>query len=200
MKFYNPITKEVISKRELCKKFNTSIPSNIEEFNGYYALENDENNHYNYNEIFEELSDTEIVLENGKYKEKRNIIDRNTEDIKHSLNMKVESNFEDMNRNTSLMSILGFEVNADEVALRNINGLLDTLNDEETTLFRLWNNEFKELGRKELSILKNEIITNGQYLYKQKWNKLEDIKNATTISELKEIDVYFNSLNFNEVY
>lgn len=199
MKFYNPVTKEVINKRELCKKFNTSIPSTIEEFNGYYVLEEDKNNDYNYDEKFEKLSNIEIVLENGKYKEKRNIINKNIEDIKHLLNMEVEEKFDEINRNTFLMSSLGFEINADETALRNINGLLDVLEDGETREFRLWNNEFKELGKKELSILKNEIIINGQYLYKQKWDMLSYIKKSNTIQELKDLIIEYTSIDFSEI-
>ena len=200
MKFYNPVIKEVIDKRELCRKFNTSIPSNIEEFNGYYILEDDENNYYSYNEKFEELSDIEIVLENGKYKEKRNILNKNIEDIKHLLNMEVEEKFNEINRNTSLISSLGFEINADETALRNINGLLDVLKDDETREFRLWNNEFKELGKKELNVLKNEIIINGQYLYKQKWDMLSYIEKCNTIQELKDLTIEYTSINFSEIY
>ena len=198
MRFYNPTTEEVIDKKELCRKFNTSIPLDIEEFNGYYALEDDRNTHYEYNSIFQELSDTVIVNEDGKYKEKRNILDKDINVIKHLLNLDVERKFEEISKDVSLESSLGFEVNANDIALRNINGLIDTLEDGETCIFRLYNNEFKELTKEELYILKKEIILNGQYLYKQKWDMLSTIKNCTSIEELKNISIKYTSIRFDK--
>ena len=62
--YYNPKTKEKKSLSELAKQFNASIPANIEEFEGFYKLENAPYpDHGQYDHV---LADT-IELIDGKY-------------------------------------------------------------------------------------------------------------------------------------
>ena len=38
MNYFNPVTKERISHKQLCDKFNASIPASIEEYEGWFKL------------------------------------------------------------------------------------------------------------------------------------------------------------------
>ncbi len=78
------------------------------------------------------------------------------------------------------------DIDAGTVALTNINGLLDILeNDDDTVEFRLADNSFTTVTRTQLVEMKKEIIQVGQQLYKNKWAIEEQINNETDIEKLK---------------
>lgn len=56
------------------------------------------------------------------------------------------------------MSSAGFEINADEIANRNIEGLVLVLNEGESTLFRDWDNRFHEVKKEQLETMRKEIV------------------------------------------
>lgn len=93
-------------------------------------------------------------------------------------------------------SSLGFRVNADRRSQQNIEGLIKVLGENKTR-FKLYDNDFKDLGVEELQILLVECIQNGLYLYEQKFQMEEILNNMTDVEEIKAFEVEFKMLDFN---
>lgn len=86
-------------------------------------------------------------------------------------------------------SSAGFEINADEIANRNIEGLVLVMQPEETTLFRAYDNSFHEVTREQLEAMRKEIVINSQYLYQAKWTLEAQIMQAQTAQAVADIDI-----------
>ena len=91
-------------------------------------------------------------------------------------------------------SSAGFEINADEIANRNIEGLVLVMQPEETTLFRAYDNSFHEVTREQLEAMRKEIVINSQYLYQAKWTFEAQIMQAQTEETLADIDITAEAL------
>ena len=87
--------------------------------------------------------------------------------------------------NAHCRSSLGFEINADEIANRNIEGLTLVLQPGESTLFRAYDNSFHSVTREELETMRREIVVNSQWLYQAKW-ALEKRIAAAEMAEVLE--------------
>lgn len=99
----------------------------------------------------------------------------------------IKDAFQQEQQSGHITSSFGFEVNADDIALRNINSLIDMLNDVDTVQFRDYNNEFHTLTKADLITLKQEIIQYGLGLYQKKWTLEQQIEQAQTKEELEGI-------------
>lgn len=84
-------------------------------------------------------------------------------------------------------SSLGFEIDADEVANRNIEGLVFVMQPGESTLFRAYDNSFHSVTREELETMRKEIVVNSQKLYQAKWTLENRISTAETAEALGAI-------------
>lgn len=91
-------------------------------------------------------------------------------------------------------SSAGFEINADEIANRNIEGLVLVMPAGGTTLFRAYDNSFHEVTREQLEIMRKEIVINSQYLYQAKWTFEAQIMQAQTEETLADIDITAEAL------
>ena len=110
--------------------------------------------------------------------------------VKENKQLDLNNVFDTASKNAHLMSSLGFEINADEIANRNIEGLALVMSDTETTMFCDYNNEFHTLTKQQLENLRKEIVYNSQRLYQKKWLLREQINAATTLEALNDIDIY----------
>lgn len=99
------------------------------------------------------------------------------------------------NKEMYVVSSLGFKVNADPKALRNI----DVLISQKVTQFKVYDNTIKPVTVEDLKIIKSEIEQNALNLYHQKWGYEDMVNNAGSIEELNQIDINFKMLDFNEV-
>ena len=90
-----------------------------------------------------------------------------------------------------ITSSLGFKVNADANSLENVNTLIDL----NANIFRDFDNEIHKVSLDDLKIIKSEIQQNVVNLYQQKW-KYEEIIKKASISELKELKLNFEMLDF----
>ena len=90
-----------------------------------------------------------------------------------------------------LTSTLGFEIDANETANRNIEGLVLVMSDTDTTMFCDYNNEFHEVTKADLETMRKEIVANSQRLYQIKWQYRSLIEAATTVDELDAITITF---------
>ncbi len=85
-----------------------------------------------------------------------------------------------------VLSSLGFEINANERANRDIAGLIImmTATGQEQTLFCDYNNIMQPVSLENLRTLQMEVIGYGQELYAKKWALRDRAMAATTPEEL----------------
>ena len=100
--------------------------------------------------------------------------------------------FEDASEMAHLTSSLGFQIDANETANRDIEGLTLVMSDTDTTLFCDYNNQFHEVTRAQLETMGREIVANSQRLYQIKWQYRSLIEAATTVDELDAITIRFD--------
>lgn len=98
------------------------------------------------------------------------------------------------NKNMVITSSLGYRVNADPKAKRNI----DTLIELEVPTFRDYDNEIHlDMTIDKLKTIKREISMNAINLYNQKWVMEKEIKSLKTVEEVNNYRITFEMLNFN---
>ena len=90
-------------------------------------------------------------------------------------------------------SSLGFPVDANERANRDISGLISQMEitDLNKTQFCDANNDFHEVTLDNLKTMKLELIQYAQSLYATKWQLRAAIEAAKTVDELNAIDIKF---------
>lgn len=99
--------------------------------------------------------------------------------------------FDTAAQNAHIMSSVGFEIDANEVANRNIEGLVLVMSDTDTTLFCDYNNEFHEVTKAQLETMRKEIVANSQRLYQVKWQYRAQIENAQSVADIDAIVITF---------
>lgn len=94
-------------------------------------------------------------------------------------------------------SSVGFEIDANETANRDINGLIVVMEarGKETELFRAYDNTFHEVTLDNLKTMLVEISEHGQKLYARKWQLEISIQAATTAEELDAITITFDGVD-----
>lgn len=114
--------------------------------------------------------------------------------------VQLNADFETAKKRAHVKSSLGFEVDANQTANENVNGLLVTIG-EGAVMFCDYNNEFHELSKSDLEILQLEIIQNAQNLYTQKWTFRNAIENCKDNEELDSTvaDIEFTYMDFTPV-
>lgn len=91
-------------------------------------------------------------------------------------------------------SVLGFEVDANDTANRNVASLIRQLvrGDIETATFRDWNNQYHPgLTLADLNTIQGEIDANGSRLYAVKWAYEQQIAQAQDVEALEAITFQF---------
>lgn len=94
-----------------------------------------------------------------------------------------------------VVTSLGFTIDANDRANRDIDGILKTIGDG-TVMFCDYENEFHELNRAQCETLQIEIIQNAQALYAQKWKYRAQVEGAESVDELNAIQFTFSHLSF----
>lgn len=92
-----------------------------------------------------------------------------------------------------IQSSLGFPVDANERANRDVVGLISQMEmtSINKTQFCDANNDFHEVTLDNLKVLQLELIQYAQALYATKWQLRASIEAATTVDELNAIDIKF---------
>jgi hypothetical protein len=109
----------------------------------------------------------------------------------------MESRFNMLTNDCHFRSSLGFEVNGDATANRNVDMLIRYFpSDTETVSFCGYDNQMHDVKKDDLETLLKEIVANAQYLYQQKWTYREKISKAETIEELDAIHISFSCMKF----
>ena len=101
--------------------------------------------------------------------------------------------FEQAETNGTLESSVGFTIDANERANRDIDGLIKSLEStpDETVLFCAADNSFHEVTLDNLKTMQLEVIAYGQQLYTKKWQYREQINQAQTKEEIDAIEIKF---------
>ena len=129
----------------------------------------------------------------GAWYEKGHAPQRPLEEARTEKLAELEAAFDTASHKAHCTSSVGFEIDADEIANRNIEGLVLVMQPEETTLFRAYDNTFHEVTREQLETMRKEIVVNSQYLYQAKWTMEARIRAAETAEALDMITIDFSS-------
>lgn len=125
----------------------------------------------------------------GAWYEKGHAPQRPLEEARTEKLAELEAAFNTASHKAHCTSSVGFEIDADEIANRNIEGLVLVMQPGQTTLFCDYNNQFHEVTREQLETMRKEIVVNSQYLYQAKWTMEARIRAAETAEALKIIVV-----------
>ena len=88
-------------------------------------------------------------------------------------------------------SSIGFEINANERAYRDVSGLLITTKEGDVVQFCDLHNELHPVSLSQLKVMQEEIIRNGQAIYAKKWAMRNQIKLAENKEQLDAIVISF---------
>ena len=137
-------------------------------------------------ETEEKIEENKLIETNTENKE-----DKNNQEKKED---KIESKIEQIeNKDMFLTSSLGFRVNADPKAKRN----MDTLIELQVQTFRDYDNVIHtDITVQDLETIKREISLNAVNLYNQKWAMESEINSLETIEDIKNYEIKFEMLNF----
>ena len=148
------------------------------------------------NDFLNEFTDRQIVYFGGK-KYLEGEIKRLPQYLatrKKEMLAKLNSLFAVKSQNTTVMSSLGFEIDANSTANTNVTGLLALMESGEvkSDWFCDVNNEFHEVTLEDVKTMRDEIIRNAKSIYLKKWTIRSAINNATTAEELDKIEITFD--------
>lgn len=196
--YYNPETNDKKSHKDLCILTNSSLKSDIEYYKGYYKIH--DINKPSVISDYQILTESPIELIDGKYTITYSVSYKPLEEIKNIRYKQIEERFNKISTTAYITSSYGFRVDANEVANRNVEGLLKVMkaDNEETVLFKDYDNNFHNVTLEELEKIQLEIIKNGQNLYKQKWNFISDIASMTKELEVIAYNISYKNMDFSK--
>lgn len=110
----------------------------------------------------------------------------------------LKSKFTSIRDTAWVMSSLGFKADANDTANTDVEGLIKRMTalGETETRFCDFDNVEHNVTLEGLHTLQLEIIMNGQFLYKQKWDIRDAIKATKTKDELEAIEIKFTMMDF----
>lgn len=99
--------------------------------------------------------------------------------------------FEKASDDAHCMSSLGFEIDADETAGKNISNLIAVTGDADTIMFCDYYNQFHPVALAGLKTMQAEVITETNRLRQTKWTYRDAINAAVTEDDLLAITIDF---------
>lgn len=96
------------------------------------------------------------------------------------------------NKEMYIMSSLGFKINADPKALRNIDVLIAL----QVNSFRSYDNTDYNVTVSDLQTIKQEISLNALNLYNQKWRMEREINDLTDVDDVNDYVISFSMMDF----
>ena len=195
MYFYNPNTKEILTKNDLGLKYNTSISNNATSYNEWIQLIIDKKPLVS---DFQICVENPIELDGTVYKKTYTVHYKSLDVIRSLVHKKLNEQFKYASEKAYIKSSCGFTIDANEIANRDIDGLIKVMKAKNTTteLFRDYNNNHHEITLEQLEIMQLEVIENAQYLYKQKWNYSNEINSLTDVKTLIQLNFEFKYMDF----
>lgn len=142
-----------------------------------------------------------IPLENIPWPTRPNSTPETLEEVKEMQFSTLSDSFEKWmeSSETSFMSSLGIEVNANTTAKRNVDSLITELEfaGEKSIDFMCFDNKTVKLTLDQLKILQIELIVYGKEMYKKKWEYRSKIENAKNMAEALNIVFDFSTVSIN---
>ena len=135
-----------------------------------------------------------MIEDKSNYYEIVAIPEKTLDELKTEKLAELETAFTMASQEAHCTSSVGFEIDADEIANRNIEGLVLVMQPEQTTLFRAYDNSFHEVTREQLEVMRKEIVVNSQWLYQAKWTMEARIRAAETAEALDTIIITAEAL------
>ena len=126
-----------------------------------------------------------IIEDKGDYLEAVNPPRKSLELVKAEKLAEIKQAFNKGQENGHCASSLGFEVDATRRSKDDIESLLYV--DMFPVRFRDYNNEFHDLSKEQVEVLKKEIIAYGLSVYQKKWTLQQTVENATTVEEVEAV-------------
>lgn len=104
--------------------------------------------------------------------------------------------WEEAEKSGKLMSSVGFEIDANERADRDIRGLITRMEakEEGIAMFCDANNETHPVSLENLKTMQLEVIEYGQAIYARKWQIRTAIETASTFEEVRAIEISFEGV------
>lgn len=138
-----------------------------------------------------DIKETDREIVNNVFTDTTEYLNIKREELLNQVS-EIASSFEQVeNHDMYIASSIGFRVNADQKALRNIDVLINL----NVTVYRDYDNVNHNVTIDDLKIIKSEIEQNAMNLYQQKWAYQDLINNAETIESLNSIEVNFKMLD-----
>ena len=133
----------------------------------------------------------------GAWYEKGHAPQRPLEEARTDKLAELEAAFDTASREAHCTSSVGFEIDADETANRNVSSLIVAMeaNGEDSVLFCAYDNTFHEVTLDQLRIMQIEIITHARAVYARKWALREAIEAAQSVVELESLSISFSEEN-----
>ena len=133
----------------------------------------------------------------GAWYEKGHAPQRPLEEARTEKLAELEAAFDTASREAHCTSSVGFEIDADETANRNVSSLIVAMeaNGEDSVLFCAYDNTFHEVTLDQLRIMQIEIITHARAVYARKWALREAIEAAQSVVELESLSISFSEEN-----
>lgn len=154
-----------------------------------------------YRELIDKFKDEDdtLILKRGEedlswYMEKKP--EKTFEEAKAEKLSELNSKFSQVEKTAYIESSLGFTIDANETANRDLDGLITVMSDDETRYFCDYNNEMHPVSKADCETMRKEVIANCQNLYTQKWLMRDQIEKATTKEELEKIQIEFTQTSF----
>lgn len=134
------------------------------------------------------------------------IPEKTADEVRSEKELELESAFSSWySDGATLISSLGYEIDSDSRAMRDVNGLVTAAEaqaafaDAESgggLIFMDANNVGHEVTLAELKTLQLEIIQAGNAAYQEKWRLRDAIASAATKEELEAIAIVFHPVDF----
>ena len=133
----------------------------------------------------------------GAWYEKGHAPQRPLEEARTEKLAELEAAFDTASHKAHCTSSVGFEIDADEMANRNVSSLIVAMeaNGEDSVLFCAYDNTFHEVTLDQLRIMQIEIITHARAVYARKWALREAIEAAQSVVELESLSISFSEEN-----
>lgn len=125
--------------------------------------------------------DPEIILDNHKQSR--------LEELHNAADSALET--------AGIKSSLGFKIDANEKAVRDLNGLVE-IGDNDVSFCDYDNVIHDHITAEQVKTMRNEVLLNGQNLYAQKWTYRAAVNAAETLEQLNSITFKFDMLDFSE--
>ena len=112
------------------------------------------------------------------------------DDKKAKLIADLEKWWKDAEGHSYVDSAVGFKIDANERANRDINGLITALSEtnQDSLMFCDADNQFHQVTLDNLKTMRLELIQRGQEIYTTKWTIRSLINEATKLSDLDNIE------------